>query len=417
MDKMDLKKIIHDYPDCVTNGAKLKGILLDTYPDISKAIVNTLVIMANSGIAKEIRDSENITELDKFRWQQKLEDEGFAEKIIFSCLNMVFVAFGLDDDYIQSDSRSTNSLDEYKILKDGNHIYFGSYPQTKVSDSKLTTELNNLVEPLPTNLNSQKWTSYGYYKKNSCANNFMWYIDVEYCHEKYRGVYFTSFRPNFIVDSSSASNSYQYRNHYHTTRVYYFKYEPIKWQILEESNDYATILADLALDSQQYYHSTVNRKVNGHTVYANNYAESEIRVWLNDMFYNTAFNNLQKALIQTVTVDNSALSTGYANHYACGDTNDKIWLLSYTEAFEKYLHSNSARVKKSSDYAKSQGADIASNSDNCYWWLRSPYCSYDNSFFDSSCCVRYVYPNGSDGRDLVCYTSYSVVPALKIKFN
>ena len=82
MDKMDLQKIINDYPDCVTNGAKLKGILLDTYPDIPKAIVNTLVIMVNSGIAKEILDSENITELDKSRWQQKLKNEGFAKKTI-----------------------------------------------------------------------------------------------------------------------------------------------------------------------------------------------------------------------------------------------------------------------------------------------------------------------------------------------
>ena len=61
---------------------KLKAILLDTYPEISKAIVNTLVIMVNSGIAKEIQDSENVTELDKSRWQKQLENEGFAENVI-----------------------------------------------------------------------------------------------------------------------------------------------------------------------------------------------------------------------------------------------------------------------------------------------------------------------------------------------
>lgn len=75
MDEINLKQIITEFPDCVTNGAKLKAILLDTYPEISKAIVNTLVIMANSGIAKEIKDSKNITELDKSRWQKKLEDD------------------------------------------------------------------------------------------------------------------------------------------------------------------------------------------------------------------------------------------------------------------------------------------------------------------------------------------------------
>ena len=75
MDEINLNQIITDFPDCIINGAKLKAVLLDTYPEISKAIVNTLVIMANSGIAKEIQDSENITELDKSRWQKKLEDD------------------------------------------------------------------------------------------------------------------------------------------------------------------------------------------------------------------------------------------------------------------------------------------------------------------------------------------------------
>ncbi len=75
MDEINLKQIIREFPDCITNGAKLKAVLLDTYPKISKAIVNTLVIMVNSGIAQEIQDSENITEFDKSRWQKKLEDD------------------------------------------------------------------------------------------------------------------------------------------------------------------------------------------------------------------------------------------------------------------------------------------------------------------------------------------------------
>ena len=105
MSDINLKNIIEQFPDCVTNGAKLKAILLDTYPEISKAIVNTLVIMANSGIAKEIQDSANITELNKSRWQQKLEDEGFSEKVICSCLNMVFIAFGLNAACISNDEK------------------------------------------------------------------------------------------------------------------------------------------------------------------------------------------------------------------------------------------------------------------------------------------------------------------------
>lgn len=90
MSEINLKNIIEQFPDCVTNGAKLKAILLDTYPEISKAIVNTLVIMANSDVAKEIQDSENITELDKSRWQKKLEDDyGLSNKIILDCIDIL----------------------------------------------------------------------------------------------------------------------------------------------------------------------------------------------------------------------------------------------------------------------------------------------------------------------------------------
>lgn len=83
MSNFDLKQIIIEHPDCINNGTKLKAILLDTYPDLSKAVVNTLVIMVNSGIVKEIQDSENITEFDKSRWQKKLGDDyGISDKYI-----------------------------------------------------------------------------------------------------------------------------------------------------------------------------------------------------------------------------------------------------------------------------------------------------------------------------------------------
>lgn len=83
MSNIDLKQIIINHPDCINNGTKLKAILLDTYPGLSKAIVNTLVIMVNSGIVKEIHDSENITEFDKSRWKKILgDDHGISDKYI-----------------------------------------------------------------------------------------------------------------------------------------------------------------------------------------------------------------------------------------------------------------------------------------------------------------------------------------------
>ena len=319
-------------------------------------------------------------------------------------------------------------------IKDGNYcrhdkiIYFGSYPQTKVTDSDIKTALNNMAGTLPTSSDFANWTSYGYYISGS-VSNFMRYIDLEYNREKYRGVYFTSYRPWYTTTSSSADNSYQDNNGYYTSTVYWFRYDPIKWTILDENNGKALILADLALDSQQYYKSDNwgTRKSNGRSVYANDYAESDIRKWLNDTFYNVAFNDLQKALIETTAIDNKF--TGYGiNKYNSNqiNTEDKIFLLSYEDVFETsaYFNSNAARQKKSTDYAKSQGCinDTMINDnhiyiyrDTCYWWLRSPYLQKDDSYSNYVYCV-FLAGGGNNGNK-VSNTISGVVPALWIKLN
>lgn len=93
MEDLNLQKIIADFPDCVTNGAKLKGIILDLYPDTPKSIVNTLAFMVNSGIVKVIRDTNGGNEADKSSWKQKIENEGFAEKFVVNCLKSFIDTF------------------------------------------------------------------------------------------------------------------------------------------------------------------------------------------------------------------------------------------------------------------------------------------------------------------------------------
>ncbi len=283
-----------------------------------------------------------------------------------------------------------------------NIIYFGSYPQSEVTDSSLKTILSNLSGTLPTSSNNYNWSSYGYYISGN-KSNYMWYIDINYNNEKYRGVYFTSYRPTWITNSSSTNYSFQDDNGYYTSTVYWFKYEPIKWQILTKSNGKAFLLADIALDSQEYY---VSRS-------SNNYAYSTIRTWLNETFYNTAFNELEKGIILTTTVDNSASSTGYSsNSYACNDTKDKVFLLSYKEV-TTYLTSNTLRIRKTTDYAKSQGCYSSTDSSylgNTSWWFRSPskYYSYYARNFNYDGYIYYNY---------VPITYYGVVPALWIELE
>jgi hypothetical protein len=170
-------------------------------------------------------------------------------------------------------------------------------------------------------------------------------------------------------------------------------------------------MADLVLDSQDYHYSTSNRTIGGSTVYPNNYKESHIRSWLNDTFYNTAFTAAEKARIQTTNVDNSVASTGFSpNTYACANTSDKVFLLSYAEATSATygLSTTTSRQLQPSAYAQSQGVYINTSNGNSYWCLRSPNSNHAN-------CARFVDSYGIvDYSSFVSGTYYGVVPALWI---
>ena len=296
-----------------------------------------------------------------------------------------------------------------KYCRHGSDIYFGTYPQTEVTDSTITAELKGMAGKYPTAINSYNWTSYGYYIEER-VTDFMWYIDLTYNGEKYRGVYFISYRPFDTKSSSSTHNSCQDDCGYSTHNIYWFKYEPIKWKILSESDGKAMIVADMVLDNQQYYHTATGktRSVYSGSVYENNYAHSDVRKWLNNAFYNTAFNDLQKELIQVTAVYNSASTTKNSNNKYAYDkkTNDNVFLLSYAEASTM---TESERQKGNTDYSKCQGATVSRDNGYGYWSLRSP-----GSGNGKYICVvlggGYISDTG-----LTNATSFGIVPALWIR--
>ena len=151
----------------------------------------------------------------------------------------------------------------------------------------------------------------------------------------------------------------------------------------------------------------------------NNYKDSDIRAWLNATFYEEAFSELQRNTILTTTVDNSAYSTGDSlNKYACEDTEDKIFLLSYrevTNADYGFATSSStydaARRMQTSDYTRATGASTfigASYYGNGSWWLRSPYSAMGAH-------AQTVSREGYKNSDQVSRGIYGVVPALQIR--
>ena len=90
MDKKDFESLLNNYPDCVSDGKKLKAFLKDLFPDVPKAIVNTLTIMADDGIISEMQMSTASSSLVSARLQKKLEDDyGLSQKIIAECFSLI----------------------------------------------------------------------------------------------------------------------------------------------------------------------------------------------------------------------------------------------------------------------------------------------------------------------------------------
>ena len=278
-------------------------------------------------------------------------------------------------------NKSRETTIEQIYTRSENHIYFGEYPQTiKAADVTV----------------------------GDVADEDGYYLGSD--GERYAKVVASPNWNNYTFSDNSSVTS---------GNTYYFKVEPIRWSILSESDGNALIFCDSIIANHNYHHTSSSTTIDGQTIYANNYKYSDIRAWLNDEFYNTAFGDLQQALIQTTEVDNSAASTGYStNRYACENTFDKVFLLSYLEM----RNSNSvpffykAPCRRTSDYSRAMGAYMSTSSSdygNGRWWLRSP--DYENASN-----VRYVNSHssaaaGNNVSDMVVYyDSYGVAPALVI---
>ena len=144
---IDLKKIIEQFPDCVSNGDKLKGILSDLYASEPKGVINTLVTIVKSGIAKEMQNTA-VTDLDKARWKKQLEDDyALSEKVVVNCLALWLSAIAAGDEtnvFIQKTAPKIQTKATLKPItisnadfeiKDGVLVkYKGSNPSVVIPD-------------------------------------------------------------------------------------------------------------------------------------------------------------------------------------------------------------------------------------------------------------------------------------------
>ncbi len=262
-------------------------------------------------------------------------------------------------------------------FKKDEKIAFGLYPQSKVTDADAVAELETASAAV-------EWTSYGYYSGSGEANDgemkpddFMLYKDFESNGEKYRAVTFKEYRPNFTGGLKQKAYSFQDDNGYFPNDVYYFKYEPLNWRVLDPDEGY--VICENVIDSQafQNYMYKKDGTLYGSkdcTNYVSDWAASSLRLWLNENVYNMAFSNEEKDLIDASYLKN--ISTDGERFGA--DTVDKLFILSYTDAVNSAYGFNSsgdendeARKVCGTDYAACQGLYV-DNDNIAWWWLRSP---------------------------------------------
>ena len=182
---------------------------------------------------------------------------------------------------------------------------------------------------------------------------------------------------------------------YHKTKKSYFKYEPIKWRVLQSENQEAFLLSDVILDKQAY---------NTDFEYIT-WEESSLRTWLNGEFINRAFSDEEKEKInitEIVNQDNPDYGTEGGNN-----TSDKIFLLSLSEVSEqqdgeKYgFLDDRMRACEKSTFSEAFS----------WWWLRSP-----GDYSDSAAEVDGSGWVDRDGRN-VNASSGGVRPALHLNLS
>ena len=134
--------------------------------------------------------------------------------------------------------------------------------------------------------------------------------------------------------------------------------KPIEWIVMKKEGNQVLLLSKYVLDAKSYNEGwgDVTWEI------------SDIRQWLNNEFYTTAFNKAEKAKIQTSLIkneDNSEYGTSGGN-----DTEDKVFLLSEKEA-DTLFSDEEERIAKATEYAEKSGVYV-NEEKSVLWWLRSP---------------------------------------------
>ena len=292
-------------------------------------------------------------------------------------------------------------------------VYFGSYPTSEVTDKEFSAvadyavrDDNVVVDPaLYEALEAAEWTG----------------NETELDGVRYRR-----------LKGEDAEGGGEVREQHYvwedTDTWHYFRYEPIKWRVLEMNGDEAMLLCDREMDCAPFHVQAEDVCWEDCTLrsFLNGYDESQNSAGISyagnpeDSFLNTAFSEEEQAGILTSEVDAPANS-----YYGtpCGDpSRDKVFLLSVDDVFSGesagrhgfYVGhgvDDPARRFHPTMYAMARGtwySPVEAYKGNGFWFMRTN--GYTQSNVTYICDFGYIYNRGT----FVTCNDAGILPAIRV---
>lgn len=248
------------------------------------------------------------------------------------------------------------------------YVYYGSYPQSEVKGEELTEAITDAE-----------------YDADDIAT-------VDGVKYKRVNVDSTTYNYKYGKDKNVPATEGEFFEWKNKREYHYFKFEPLKWRVLESSeNGQLLLMTDNAIDCQNYMPR--EHKVS--------YYISELRSWLNE--YNASYNEPKEdysrggflkmafteaeedAIVETkvITKPNYFWDSEVDGMIgAQEDITDKVYILSADEAMNKAygfapdaMTPSKTRQIAMTDYAFAKGGWAGSADElqgNCWWLTRSP---------------------------------------------
>lgn len=251
------------------------------------------------------------------------------------------------------------------ISSDNKTITYGYYPTSYVSDEEITQVLDTL------NKDTNGYVTYNneyYYKATSNVYN----------NESYT-----------FDDGETITNN----------KDYWFKCDPIVWNILSVKDIVYSLISSSLLDVGQY-HKDYEIRSSFDRIYPNNFAYSDVKNYLSETFFNRAFSNND--------INIKMLSFEEKGVYSYLISKDE--LLDSSLGFDSENNLSPTRVAKTTDYTRAMGAWYSKDKGyefNGTYWTRTPSSEYEYT-------VNTVNSGGYISEYAVDGTSHCIRPCITV---